>query len=70
MKPLDQKTPVALGLVIVLAGGIFWLSSLHALANSTSQRVDKTSQRLDKYADDVSKIREDVAYIRAKIERN
>ena len=64
---ISKKTPVTLGLVITLCGGVAWLTSMWAKANSNEKAIAATRvellstkgdivDRLDRIEDKVDKI--------------
>ena len=36
---ITEKTLLPISLLVILAGGIFWLSSMYALANSNEKQI-------------------------------
>lgn len=62
---INEKTTVPLFSVIfvlsILAGGIFWLSTVSGAALSSEKRIDKIDEV-------IVKIKDDVSYLRAREE--
>jgi len=46
---ITEKTLLPISLLVILAGGIFWLSSMYALANSNEKQISiiKTDLKSD-----------------------
>lgn len=41
---LDEKTLIPLGVVVVLFGGVAWLTALHAQASENTKKLDHIQQ--------------------------
>lgn len=64
MKPINENTAISIGLMITLAGAVFWVSTIYSLASSTETRTSKIEQKQDRYIEDMHQIKEDVAVIK------
>lgn len=53
MKKITEATAVSLSLVVILAGGIFWLSSLYANVNASNVKIQKLEVQQEQTAKDV-----------------
>lgn len=66
---LDNKTKIpffsALAFIPTLAGGILWLSNIHAKASSAEQKLNQLEQAVI----DITVIKKDIEYIKKHIER-
>ena len=62
---LDHDTLVPISFVLVLMGGMGWMTRLDArVAN-----VEQASQTIFKIADDISHIRQEIAEVRGELKR-
>ncbi len=64
MKPITENTAISIGLVVTLVGGIFWISSMFALASNTAEKAAKLEQKQDVVASDIAEIKLDIAVIK------
>ncbi len=64
---IDDKTKInlfaALGVIVVLSGGAFWMSSIYSLAAQANVTNDKQDEKLEV----LYQIKEDVAVLRATL---
>ena len=56
---ITEKTLLPISLLVILAGGIFWLSSMYALANSNEKQI--TIIKTD--------LKSDIIRLEAKVDR-
>lgn len=68
MKTITENTKVSLALLIVILGGVSWLTKIYYMAEGTAQAMMKVQEKQDKYSEDIAKIKEDIAAIRGKVE--
>lgn len=69
MESLTEKTLIPISLVIIILGGVVWLTSLYSLAESNLRDVRILQAKQDTYFEQMSKIREDIAKIKALLEK-
>lgn len=53
---ISEKTLLPLGVVVVLIGGIAWITNLSFQANASAKSVEKVITRLDEISDRLSRI--------------
>ncbi len=70
MKPINENTAVSLGLVGVLIGGIFWLSTVYSLANNADVKATENQKKTDKISETLSAIQTDIAVIRQILKKD
>lgn len=79
-KTIDEKTTVplfaVLGSLVVIAGGIFWLTSISLTSSANTQTLDKVELKQDKYAENMAEIKQDIliikndlSYVKRTVER-
>lgn len=58
MKRLSENTPLkmSLGLIIILVGGIFWLSSLYAETTHNSTSLERVENKIDSLTDRLTRV--------------
>jgi hypothetical protein len=44
---VTKETGITIGLVIALFGGVFWLASMYATVQTTSDRIEKLEPKVD-----------------------
>ena len=64
MKAITERTLVPLGLVMAMAGGIFWFSSMYTQVEAHTSRLNALEDKQAKTLETLYKIREDVAVVR------
>lgn len=68
-KPLDESTPVRVGLVIAIIGATVWITNIYALGLQNAEAIVHLRDRTLELFQDVSEIKGDVKAIRAILER-
>ncbi len=64
MSTITEKTLIPIGAVTIIAGAMFWLSTVYSLAASADKRSLTTEGKQDSVAADISAIKTDVAVIK------
>jgi hypothetical protein len=65
---ISESTGISISLLITLAGGIFWLSTLYAKTLNTEQATQRIESKQDQYNKDIQEIKEDIAHIKGMLE--
>ena len=53
---ISERTLVPVGFVVILIGGIAWITNLSFQANASARAVDRVVNRLDEISDRLSRI--------------
>ena len=53
---INEKTLVPIGMVIVIIGGIAWITNMSFQTNASAKTVEKVVQRLDEISDRLARI--------------
>jgi hypothetical protein len=58
MKTLSENTPLkmSLGLIVILIGGIFWLSSLYAETTHNTTSLERIENKVDSLGDRLTRV--------------
>jgi 5-bromo-4-chloroindolyl phosphate hydrolysis protein len=64
---LSENTTVTMSLVIVIIGGVFWLSRIYYLADSASAMAKDLTIEQRQYHHDVTELKTDVKWIKQKL---
>ncbi len=67
IRSITEGTVIPLSLVLVLIGGIFWLSTVYSTANTTMEEVKLLRQKQDDYYDTIEKIDVRLSRIEGKL---
>jgi hypothetical protein len=67
---ITENTPIALGMVVVLIGGIFWLSRVAFVTESNALSIQTISDKQERYLEDIQEIKSDVKIIKNKLEES
>lgn len=46
---ISENTPISIGLLVTIIGGVFWLSAFYAKAQNTAQDVSEIKQAQQEY---------------------
>jgi hypothetical protein len=65
MSKITENTLVPISLVIMLVGGIVWLSDIHAKAAYAESKLTKLEQALI----DIAEMKKDIHYIKENVQR-
>lgn len=66
---ITEGTLVPLSLVAIVAGGIFWLSTLYAEVKANTDGLSRIEERSDKYLTTVEDINKRLSRIEGKLDR-
>jgi hypothetical protein len=69
LREITERTLIPLSIFAVLAGGIFWLSSLFATVSQHTQQLQALETKQEKVGEILQMIREDLADIKAAIKQ-
>lgn len=64
---ISEKTPVTIGLVIAMLGGVIWLSTLYAKTVETSTELSRIESKQDQYDRDIKEISNHLSLIEGKL---
>lgn len=67
LRKITETTLFPLSLVILIAGGVFWLSSVYSTASTTKDEVTLLRQKQDEYYDAIQKVDERLSRIEGKL---
>lgn len=67
MYKITEKTLVPIGLVIILFGGVAWLTTLYVKAENTAEAVEKIQIKQDGYEKNISGVKESLARIEERV---
>lgn len=67
MGKITESTTISIGLVIILIGGVFWLSTLYANDMTQNQKIAELHQENKEIKDDIKKILNDTYEIKADL---
>ncbi len=65
---ITEDTAVSISLLIVIIGGVFWLSTLYAKTNNTAEAVSRIEDKSQEYQKTVDEINLRLTRIEAKLE--
>ena len=65
---ISENTKVTLSLLIAIIGGVFWLSKVYFLADSSASQISEIKQDQKRYMEDVAEMKADIHYIKQKME--
>ena len=65
MSKITENTLVPMSLIIILMGGVMWLSDIHAKADYSQQKLQKLEQALI----DIAEMKKDIHYIKEIIQK-
>lgn len=65
---LSQKTLVPIGFVIILAGGMFWLTTIYNTVNDHTVKMEKLELSINNVQKDYNEIRDRTVRIETKID--
>lgn len=65
---LSEKTLMPIGFVVVLLGGVIWLTNIHFEAHANSVAIDEIQKKQDVYAKGQEEVLERLARIEGKLE--
>ena len=68
MDVLSESTSITIGLVIVIIGGVAWLTRLHFLAGSTREKTDSLRREVDSLQTTFATLSERLARIEVSLE--
>lgn len=63
----DEKTKFAWPVVLVIGGGVMWLTALHAQVTQAHQKLDDLKAEQAEYAKDQKRILHELARIQGKM---
>lgn len=61
---ITEKTAISVSLMVVIVGGVIWLSNIFFLADNTAKALEKVTIKQDKYSEDISEIKRDISVIK------
>jgi len=64
---ITENTTISISVVISLIGGIFWLTTLYAKAESTEKAVERVEIKQDSYNNHLLEIKEDLGLIKGSL---
>lgn len=62
---IDERTPVSIGLMVLIIGGVFWLASMHIETVSNAEQVKELKEDVK----DLQKIKTDIEVIKNDLKR-
>lgn len=65
MNKITEHTLIPISLLIVIIGGIVWLTNIHAKANYANQKLEKLEQAII----DIAEMKKDIEYIKRSVEQ-
>lgn len=63
MNKIDEKTLIPVGVLLFIAAGIFWLTTLYSTVAATQEEVKDHSEQLKNMSDRLPRIEEKVNFI-------
>ncbi len=70
MKPIGENTPITVGIVIAIIGGVFWLTEIYTRGLATAQAVSDFQVDFRDMSRDIQQIKTDVAVIKQSVKEN
>lgn len=67
MKKISEGTLVPLSLVLTIAGGAFWISSVYSMAATNSKEIQMLRDKQDQYYEEIQKVDERLSRIEGKL---
>lgn len=67
MKAITEFTLIPLSMLSIIAGGVFWLSSLYSKVQAHSEQLSALENKQEKQSEILQVIREDVAAIKYQV---
>lgn len=64
---LSENTPISVGVVSILIGGVVWLTQLYAQTNENSEALKRIEMSQDQYNKNMEEIRDRLARIEGKL---
>ena len=61
---ITEKTALSVGLVVIIMGGVIWLSNIFFLADNTAKALESVKVKQERYSDDISEIKADIKVIK------
>jgi len=69
MKKITEATLLPISLVIVLIGGVLWLTDVHSVSREGVSIAKSVETKQEKYNEEIKKVREDVAEIKGMLKQ-
>lgn len=69
MEKITENTLIPISLVIILIGGVVWLTSTHLKAESNLEAVQRIEAKQDRYIQGLNKIYSELAEIKGELKR-
>lgn len=66
---ISEKTLIPLSLVLILSGGIFWLSSMDARTSSNAAAIERAEKKEDSLSDKMQEVSNRLSRIEGKLDR-
>lgn len=64
LKMITEKTAISVSLMVVIVGGVIWLSNIFFLADNTAKALEKVVVKQDRYSEDIATIKQDIGVIK------